>query len=144
MVILFFGLEPIGQKLLGVKNIWIFGVSLFGPGVQDLLGAGVLLCEVAIILTFTNVLKAIGDILGFLKNSIRVLPLLVFILAAYKAFWPLINNVFVEPTAQILGFSTGEHYPTQAISTKDILLTLAAMLFVVITNRTFNPKPKSG
>jgi hypothetical protein len=103
-----------------------------------------LACEIAIILTFTNMFKAIKDILGFLKNSIRVLPLLAFCLTVYKTFGPLISNVFVKPTIQAFGYSTGKPYPTQAISVKDILLTLAAMLFVVITNRTFNPKPKSG
>ncbi len=143
LVILFLGLEPIGQKLLGAKNVWIFGISLFGPGMQDLLGAGVLLCEIAIILTFTNVFGALRDLFGFIKKSIQVLPLLVFGLAVFKTFGPLISNIFVDPTAQVLGFSTGDPYPTQAISVQDIMLTLAAMLFVVITNWTFNPHPKS-
>jgi hypothetical protein len=143
MLILFLGLESIGQKLFGVKNVWIFGVSLFGPGVQDLLGLGVLVCEVIIILTFTNVLKAIRDIFGFLKNSLRVLPLLVFVLTIYKTFGPLLSNVFVAPAAQVFGFSTRNPYRVQAISVQDIMLTLTAMLFVVIINWIFNPKPKS-
>jgi hypothetical protein len=144
LAILFFGLEPIGRKLWGAKNIWIFGVSLFGPGVQDLLGAGILLCELSLVLTYINLLRAIKNILDFLKNSIRVLPLLVFGLTVYKAFWPLLSNVLVDPIAQVFGFSTGEPYLTQTISVKDIMLTLAAMLFVIVANWTFNPHPKSN
>ena len=144
MVILFLGLESIGQKLLDVKNVWIFGISLFGPGVQDLLGTGILLCEVFLVLTYTNLLRAIKNTWDFLKNSIRVLPLLVFGLTIYKTFWPLLSNVFVDPIAQVFGFSTGESYLTQAISVQDIILTLAAMLFVILASWTFNPHPKSN
>jgi hypothetical protein len=143
LLVLFFGLEPIGQNLLNAKNVWIFGVSLFGPGVQDCLGISILLCELSLVLTYIDLFRAIKHMLDFLKTSIRVLPLLIFGMTVYKAFWPLLSNVLVDPVAQVFGFSTGEPYPNQAISIKDILLTLAAMLFVIIATWTFNPHPKS-
>ncbi|MGD9101011.1 MAG: hypothetical protein PVF45_11070 [Anaerolineae bacterium] len=147
LLVLFFGLESIARSLLHVKDVKILGISLLSPGTRALLGAGVVLCEIAIIATFTNVLETVKDVFVLLRKGIKLLPLLVFIMAVGKTFWPAISNV-THATTRVFGLSQGEpQLISQVVNDGtfmgDILLTLAAMLFVAITNWAFHPRRKS-
>jgi hypothetical protein len=145
---LFFGLEPAAQSALSYKDIRVLGVSLLTSDFRAFLGVCIAFCELVLIFSSVRIRSTLGNIFKVLKDFIQLLPLAAFCLAAYKAFWPIINKEIIPaPIADWLGIQQDPTYITQTVDSRSfsqgVLLTLIALLFFGVTHRILNP-PKPG
>jgi hypothetical protein len=108
---LFFGLEPTARTALEYKDIKVLGVSLLTSDFRTFLGAGIAFCELVLIFSSVRITSTLGNIVKVIKDFIRLLPLAAFCLAAYKTFWPIINNeVIPDFIADRLGITQNPAY----------------------------------
>jgi hypothetical protein len=142
---LFFGLEPAAQTALRYKDIKVLGVSLLTSDFRAFLGVCIAFCELVLIFSSVRILSTLGNIVKVLKDFIRLLPLAAFCLAAYKTFWPIINNEVIPASiAKRLGITQNPAYIAQTVDSRSfsqgVLVTLITLLFFALTDRIFNPK----
>ena len=142
---LFFGLEPAAQHAWDVTDIKVLGFSLLSPEFRTFLGVGIAFCELVLIFSATSILSMLGNVIGVLKGVLKLIPLLAFCFAAYRAFWPIVTNEIVPaPMAKTFGITQSEAYLTKTANsnsfTQAVTWTLVTLLFFAITNQAAKPK----
>lgn len=145
---LFFGLEPAARTALRYKDIKVLGVSLLTTDFRTFLGAGIAFCELVIIISSARIMATMANIIKVLQDFLRLLPLSAFCLAAYKTFWPIINNEIIPASiAKRFGITQNPAYAAQSIDSRSfthgVLVTLITLLFFAATNKYLYPPKKT-
>lgn len=129
----FFGLEPFATHVLGATDLRIMGFSLLGPEFKIILGLGIVFCELLIIVFSNSIVLTVIE-------ALKVVPLMFFVMAMYKTFWPLISGLIPTEGSETFK-SQNDAYLAQAVNNdgfrEGVLLTLVTMLFFVIINQAF-------
>ena len=79
-------------------------------------------------------------------EAIKLVPLMFFIMAMYKTFWPIISGLVPSEGSETFSAEKGT-YLSEAVNNdafkEGVILTLVTMLFFVIVNQAFG-KVKRG
>jgi hypothetical protein len=120
-------------------DVKILGISILSPEFRAIVGVGIAFCELMIIVFSSSIVLTIVE-------AIKLIPLMFFVMAMYKTFWPIVSGLFPTEGAETFSAERGT-YLTDVVNNdafkEGVLLTLVTMLFFVIINQAFG-KVKRG
>lgn len=115
------------------SDIRVLGISITSPEFRALLGVGIAFCELMIIVFSSSIVLTIIE-------AIKLVPLMFFIMAMYKTFWPIVSGLIPAEGAETFNADRGT-YLQEAVNNdafkEGVILTLVTMLFFVIVNQAF-------